>query len=343
MTPLNRRDFLKLTGAAMSGLAFNRLPTSITGYDDINLIRVASDSVSVHVIPDDKGRITGQWFRDEIIHVYEEVNSGTPGYNPIWYRVWGGYIHRAHVQKVKFSYQKPIVRLPEAGRQLGEISVPYTEAMRFMRKGWERAYRLYYKSVHWIIDIVEGLDGEPWYRLLDELLEITYDVPARHVRPIPEEEIAPISPDVPMEDKRIEVSLARQVLTAYERETVVFETFISSGIPNTKPGANGIPTITPTGRFNILVKMPSKHMGNGNLAADIYDYVLPGVPWCCFFTGQGHAFHGAWWHDNYSVPMSHGCINMRPDEAKWLFRWARPVHEADDVDRKGYGTQVIIR
>jgi hypothetical protein len=96
-----------------------------------------------------------------------------------------------------------------------------------------------------------------------------------------------------------------------------------------------------------MVKMPSKHMGEANLAADIEDYVIPGVPWTSFFTERGHAFHGTYWHDNFGVPMSHGCINMRPEEAKWIFRWSLPLSTLDEInplslDRKGYGTRIRI-
>ena len=74
---------------------------------------------------------------------------------------------------------------------------------------------------------------------------------------------------------------------------------------------------------------------------------LPGVPWTSFFTAEGHAFHGTYWHDNFGVPMSHGCVNMRTEEAKWLFRWNQPPTTFDDInkltlDMKGYGTVVDI-
>ena len=143
-------------------------------------------------------------------------------------------------------------------------------------RGWVPVYRLYYDSVHWITDITDGPDGKIWYILLDELLGVTYNVPANQLRPIPAEEIAPISPEVPFLNKRIEISLSRQHLTAFEYDMPVFDAEISSGIPSTDPGENGIPTITPTGKFNVNIKMPSKHMGEGNLAADVNDYVLPG-------------------------------------------------------------------
>jgi len=66
-------------------------------------------------------------------------------------------------------------------------------------------------------------------------------------------------------------------------------------------------------------------MGNGNLFADLDDYELPGVPWTPSFTESGIAFHGTYWHDNFGTPMSRGCINMRIEDAKWLFRWANPM------------------
>ncbi len=88
-------------------------------------------------------------------------------------------------------------------------------------------------------------------------------------------------------------------------------------------------------------------MGNGNLVADTDDYELPGVSWVLYFTEHGHAFHGTFWHDNFGTPMSHGCVNMRTTEARWLFRWALPAHKAEDLATKyyfaqNYGTAVKI-
>ncbi len=91
-----------------------------------------------------------------------------------------------------------------------------------------------------------------------------------------------------------------------------------------------------------MEKDPGKHMGNGNLFADADDYELPGVPWTCFFTEQGHAFHGTYWHDNFGTPMSHGCVNMRTEEAKWLFLWSLPKHEIGKPTNRGFGTAVKI-
>jgi len=159
---------------------------------------------------------------------------------------------------------------------------------------------------------------------------------------ISDEEIAPISPEVDFTDKRVDVDLTMQRVVAYEYEKPVLKATISSGILFSFQMEGEIGTKTPNGLFNIREKMPSKHMGTGDLVSDLDAYVLPGVPWTCFFTEHGHAFHGTYWHDNYGVPMSHGCINMRCEDAKWLFRWLRPVHEGAQLYRRGYGTTVNI-
>lgn len=343
MSRISRRDFLRLTTSTLAGLA---LPPFLPGpgsFDDAEQVRVATQSVSVYSEPTDQSLIVRQHFRDELVNIYGEVNSGAPAYNPIWYRVWGGYIHRGRVQKVKTIFNQPLDTFHEGTRQAAELTVPYTQAMRYSKTyGWQPNLRLYYGSVHWIDGMDEGPDGEPWYRIFDELVGFPYHVPAIHLHPIPFEEWSPISPDVPLEQKHIEVSLGRQVLTAYEYGQTVFQTTISSGIATVQTDPKALPTKTPVGEFRILSKYPSKHMGNGNLFAGLEDYELPGVPWTCFFHEGGYAFHGTYWHDNFGTPMSRGCVNMRIEDAKWLFRWTRPLHEPDRIYTPGYGTRVVI-
>lgn len=343
MRNLSRRDFLKVSATTLSGLMFFPFGTYLDSFDDSSLVRVTTDSVSVHSKPDDQSLITRQLFRDELVHIYQEVDSGTPAYNPIWYRVWGGYVHRSRLQKVKVLYNDPLANIQEGTRQVAELTVPYTQAMRYTKTyGWQPNLRLYYGSVHWIEAVEDGPDGEPWYRIFDELVGFSYHAHALHLRPIPFKDWEPLDPAAPLENKRIEVNLSTQTLTAYEHNLIAFETAISSGIPAGRPSPNVISTKTPSGEFRIMSKYPSKHMGNGSLFAAVDDYELPGVPWTCFFTEAGHAFHGTYWHDNFGTPMSHGCINMRTEEARWLFRWVRPVHEPDRIYTPGYGTKVVI-
>jgi hypothetical protein len=329
----------------MGGLAFRPFSSPSPIDTSENLARVTIHSVSVYREPNDRSTILYQRYRDELVNTYYEVVSKDgPDYNPRWYRVWGGYIHSGYMQKVK---NRPNTLLKSAPEKpiFAELTVPLSQTMRQVKKGkWEPVYRLYYGSVHWIVGIDPGPDGELWYRLLDELLEVEYHVPAPHLRPVPFEEISPLSPDVPAQKKRIEVSLQNQTLTAYEFDQPVFQTKISSGIPSSQPSPNGIPTETPLGTFHVQNKMPSKHMGDGNLTADYEAYELPGVPWTSFFEPKtGVAFHGTWWHDNFGFPMSHGCVNMRTPEAKWLYRWTTPVADPERFNTIGYGTLVTVR
>ena len=60
---------------------------------------------------------------------------------------------------------------------------------------------------------------------------------------------------------------------------------------------------------------------------------LPGVGWTSLFIGNGVAIHATYWHNNYGEPMSRGCVNARPEDSKWIFRWTQPVvpYEPGDV------------
>jgi lipoprotein-anchoring transpeptidase ErfK/SrfK len=81
-------------------------------------------------------------------------------------------------------------------------------------------------------------------------------------------------------------------------------------------------------------------MAAGNLASG---YDLPGVPWVAYIDEEGVSFHGTFWHNDFGVPRSHGCINMTIDAAKWLYRWTNPVvpkHEQEVW--KGHGTPVRV-
>jgi hypothetical protein len=245
---------------------------------------------------------------------------------------------------VKILPNVPLASIPEGRRMLAEVTIPWTQPWRYTKTyGWQAlGFRLYYESVHLIEALEEGPDKGPWYRIYDDLTGFPYFAPAEALRSIPAESLAPISPDVPAGDKRLKVNLTTQTLTAYEYDKIVFQTNVSTGIPYGK-------TDTPRGTFYIDPKTPAKHMGNGNLFADVDDYELPGVPWTSFFTEAGHAFHGTYWHENFGTPMSHGCINMRTSEAKWLFRWSRPLPDIDRLldagkvaEVHGQGTSVEI-
>lgn len=338
---LSRRDALKLAALSAAGLAFRPLPPD-EPYQDVGLGRVTTTWINVYKEPSFRAPRLGRLERDTLIPLRaREVSDEGPPYNPVWYRIDGGYAHSGRVQRVAWHLQPPVSHIPQGGA-LFEVSVPYTRAYRQPDPASDPLYRLYYQSTAWVEAAETGSDGRLWYRLLDDLLRVRYYVRAEHLRRIPPEELTPISPDVPLHLKRIEVSLAHQELRAYEDGRLVLRTSISSGIPDTRPRENGIPTITPKGRFYIDKKMPLRHMGDGRLTSDLEAYELPGVPWVSFFHLTGVAFHGTYWHDNFGTPMSHGCINMRPEEAKWLYRWTLPVVPPDTLLRIARGTPVLV-
>lgn len=352
----SRRDFLKLSGLALGtlgALGFSK-PFPRDDEHDLGLIgRVTVDQIEVRAAPNDQSAIVGNRFRDQILNIYAEVISsdGPQYYNPLWYRVWGGYIHSAFIQIVKVNRNQPASQIPESG-QLIELTVPYSSAYQYNSwDGWFpwRGSLLYYSTTHWATGVDEGPDGKAWYQITSELSKTeVYYAPADHFRLISMEEIAPISPEVEPHEKRIEVSLPDQTLRAFEYNEEIFSTKISSGIPGRNlPGQ--LPTATPVGRFNIYSKLPNKHMGSitGNPDSSV-GFSLPGVPWTSFFASPGgYAFHGTYWHNNFGIQMSHGCINMRNEDAKWLFRWTTPnfseeIESESDWEVTGLGTRVDI-
>jgi hypothetical protein len=345
---LSRRDFLKLGLASLSALAFRPGFSRENPRQPELLGRITIDEIDVRAKPTSDSEIIGKRYRDQLITIYREFDAPDgPAYNPVWYRVWGGYLHSAYIQRVHFATQTPSASMPESGR-LGEISVPISPAFTYNQfEGWQQVYDLYFETTHWITGNAEGPDGKLWYQLTSELDRyLNYFVPAIHVRLIPDEEISPLSQDVPPEAKRVEVNISRQTLTAYEGDNVVLQTKISSGLPSRDPIPEG--TRTTPGQFNISSKSPSKHMGALLTSGAPGSYSLPGVPWTSFFEPEyGVAFHGTYWHNNFGLPMSHGCVNMRNEDARWLFRWStpsfsNPPEDQRSWDARGFGTRISV-
>lgn len=337
-----------LTAASIGGLAFNPLNPDLPPDDQVPLeilkiVRVAIRQDEIWAVPKLKSTFVGLRRRDELVRVLEEFEAADgPVHNPRWYRVIGGYMHTAHLAPVETHLQRPVSSVKPEG-EVFEVTVPFTQSMRYSDTfGWEPLYRLYYRSTHWVKEVASGPDGQPWYVIEDDFLHVDYFAPAIHLRRVPASELIPITPEIT--DKRIEVSLAGQSITCYEAGNVVLQTEVSTGIPSLGPTSNGVPTATPRGTFNVSLKTPVRHMGDGHLTSDIHAYELPGVPWSTFFTETGVAFHGTYWHDNFGGRMSHGCVNMRVDEAKWLYRWTTPPDplEAGKWHVNGFGTRIEV-
>ncbi len=115
-------------------------------------------------------------------------------------------------------------------------------------------------------------------------------------------------------NKKIVIDRSEQMLTAYYGEFIFMKTPISTGLALTP---------TPRGTFKIFKKMPSRYMqGPLPYINDNQYYDLPGVPWNMYFTSGGAAIHGAYWHEKFGAPYSHGCVNLPLDKARKLYSWA---------------------
>jgi lipoprotein-anchoring transpeptidase ErfK/SrfK len=159
--------------------------------------------------------------------------------------------------------------------------------------------------------------GEPpaWMRARDLSLPRAFDPP----------------PEVIGEDERwIDVDLAQQALVAYEGRRPVFATIVSTGKGKTPPsrakGEDAPPDVdfsTHAGTFRIWVKVFTTKMDNLDKEDVDRHYAIEDVPWVQFFD-KAIALHGAFWHKDFGHVHSHGCVNMAPLDARWLFAFTSP-------------------
>jgi lipoprotein-anchoring transpeptidase ErfK/SrfK len=117
---------------------------------------------------------------------------------------------------------------------------------------------------------------------------------------------------IPEGDQWIHVDLSEQTLVAYEGDRPVFATLVSTG----REGFE-----TPTGTFRIQSKHVSTTMDDPDSPTEAYS--IEDVPWTMYFEGS-YALHAAFWHDNFGRVRSHGCVNLAPADARWLFAWTTP-------------------
>jgi hypothetical protein len=322
---LSRRDFLKLSGLGLLGLLIPGRPLSF--FSDLTTAsepepalqgRIATGVLWAYDTPSSKGKRVKLYWRDLIVNIDRTaIDEDTSVYNRIWYQLMdGSFLYSGWVQPVRTILNEPVTVFPKEG-SLGEISVPYTDAYESPDPASKVMYRLYYETTHWALESVPGPDGSVWYRLLDDKFEQFYFVPAKHVRILLREELEPISPSVPPREKRIEVRLGSQLVLAYESGRPVFATRAATGAI-LRVGTY----TTPVGRFETYHKRPSRHMAAGDITASGFD--LPGVPWVLYIKDNGVSLHGTYWHNDFGRPRSHGCVNLSPAAAKWLYRWSMP-------------------
>jgi lipoprotein-anchoring transpeptidase ErfK/SrfK len=120
------------------------------------------------------------------------------------------------------------------------------------------------------------------------------------------------------EERWIDIELASQTLVAYEGVRPVYATLVSTG-----RGAVGSESATPPGVHRIWVKLLSTNMGNLQNEDAEEHYSIEDVPYVQFFD-KAVALHGAFWHRSFGRVHSHGCVNLAPADAEWLFGFTSP-------------------
>ena len=295
---------------------------------------------------------------DECLPWLREVVGEAPigRTNRKWVETPEGYVYSPSLQKVKHIPNEPVSTLLQTGESPGmwvEVTVPYVNLTIDnppARSPWlndvsTTLWRLYYSQVIWVNQIAVSEDGTIMYRV-EELYGSYGDIfwaDARAFRVITAEEIAPIHPDVP--DKKIIVNVNQQSLTCYEGSNEVYFCQVSTG---KKLDALGTPVetwATPPGNHWVWRKLVSLHMSGGTAGATEGGYDTMAIPWTSLIQGEGVAIHGAFWHNDFGVPRSHGCINALAEDAKWIFRWTTPFVEynpGDITDTMYGGTKVEV-
>jgi hypothetical protein len=331
----SRRSFLKFSVYSMAALAFKDIDMGfgLKGNQEGNgkprLGRTVT-SLRYYVSPTITSQELGYYNTDSVVEIHDiEVGDPQPTHNPLWYRTERGWVHSSSVQPVRDEPAEVVWDVPAKGF-LAEVCVPYAQAWMEYKSEFKRAYRLYYASTHWVTLVSKDDYGYIWYQIVDDLKGGYYYVEAEKMRRVEAAEVAPISPEVM--DKRILIKLAEQKIAAYENGRMIMTARCSTG---TFEGD------TPLGDFTVERKQPSRHMAATESHGNGFD--LPGVPWVSYISWTGVSLHGTYWHNDYGTPRSHGCINLSPAAALWVYRWTMPpVQLEDDYEESDSGTLVQV-
>jgi len=362
---LSRRDFLKLAGLGLGTLALNSFNRALPLADFPASERLGRNctggKVDIKSQPDVTSSTVKTVYEDTVLPWLREVNADNPDLNRInqrWVETPEGYVYSSYLQPVRNQPNTPLTALPDGKPGFwAEVTVPYVDFVlenppalspglrNLINAGLPT--RLYYSQVFWIDQIKIGqTSGNLVYRVNENggrPAGVTggsygdiYWAEGAAFRPLTAEEVAPISPDVDPNDKKVVVNVTNQYLSCFEGEKEVYFCRVSTGA--------GGDASTPLGERSVWRKTLSIHMAAGTVDAG---YDTPGVSWTTLFSRDGQAIHSTFWHNQFGERRSHGCVNCRPEDAKWIFRWTTPPVslETSDVtwnDWRSGSTKVIV-
>jgi hypothetical protein len=352
---LSRRDFLKIAGVGLGALAFRppktfdleylSIPRRLPQFPGSEIIgRVLENGIDLRSQPTNDETVNtsiSKLAADTLVEWGRQVVGNVIGglTNQRYVETPQGYIYSSVLQPTRNLPNSPLTEMPAGQKGFwAEVTVPYIELAHegAVASPWLQdhiAYnfrpKLYYGQVVWI-DQIRTSNGFPEYRWNE-------DVPHGYgygaygeffwgdgagFKVLTDADVEPISPDIDPNEKRIEANLDYQTLSCYEGTTEVYFCRIASGLgydPST--GQTSDKLATPVGNLLTHWKIMSLNMTAGTFQSG---YSTPAVPWSTMISGDGVAIHGAFWHNAFGERRSHGCINVTPEDAKWIFRWTTP-------------------
>lgn len=355
---ITRRDFLKLSGVGLAGLgalAFNRYktfdfetlasPKRLPQFPASPIIgRVVDPGIDLRSHPTNDPNLNTSVAKlgaDTLVEWNREVLGNVIGglNNQRYVETPQGYIYSSVLQPTRNLPNAPIAEMPAGSPGFwAEVTVPYVDLAHdgVVASPWLQDHilynfppRLYYGQVVWM-DQVRNTNGFPEYRWNEDAghgygygaYGEFFWADGAAFKILTDADIAPINPEVDQNDKRIDVDLDYQTLSCYEGNTEVFFCRISSGLKyDPETGGLSDKLATPVGNLFTHWKIISLNMTAGSFQSG---YSTPAVPWSTMISGDGIAIHGAFWHNAFGEKRSHGCINVTPEDAKWIFRWTTP-------------------
>ena len=336
---------MKFGAVSLVGLTAGRvqsLPALATFSEGEPLGRVTVGKVDLKAQPALDSSTTGALFEDALVPWIRQVVGPHPfRTNQRWVETPEGFLWAGHVQPVWNRPHPPLHELPETSLGQGmwaEVTVPYVDLQLVnppARAPWlvnrlaaGLPPRFVYSQIVWLDQVRTDELGQVWYRLNERYgYGDLFWAPAEAFRPLAAEEMSPISPDV--EDKSIRVNVAYQTMSCFEGANEVYHARVSTGALYNSRGERVKSWGTPMGNHRIWRKTISLPLSGGSAATG---WDLPAVGWISLFVGTGVAFHSTYWHNNYGEPSSRGCVNCRPEDAQWVFRWTQPTVPYDPGD-----------
>lgn len=352
---LSRRDFLKLAGLGLSALAFDRFlprleafstPKRLPQFPNSDIIgRVTDVGVDLRSSPTNDPSVNNslgtlpadtllEWGREVIGRVVGGLN------NQRYVETPQGYVYGSVLQPTRNRPNTPITEIPPGMNGFwAEVTVPYVDLAHEgnVASPWLRDHilynfppRLYYGQVVWM-DQIRTSNGFVEYRWNEDANGRGYGYGGGYgefywadgaaFKVLTDEDVSMISPDVDPAEKTMQLNLDYQTLSCFEGSREVYFCRVSSGKKYFDYNAGvEVDYSTPTGTLLTHWKIISKNMTAGDEASG---YSTPAVPWCTYIQG-GVAIHGAHWHNAFGDRRSHGCVNVLPEDAKWIFRWSHP-------------------